>query len=177
MLQAVMVCVWHLTRGGLFISEHPAPPQDAEKASIWTSAILQLLLQHPDISLRIFNQWQWGAPVRKPTGLLSLRVPRLAKAMYDCADPDAVLPTDVAIGKDQHGHFKTAVCKEYPDRFSKGLAKAVIDQICTNQRSNSEPFSLLSLSDPELANWLKEALLECTAIRANQSHLPDYHGH
>ena len=177
MLQAVMVCVWHLTRGGIFISEHPAPPQDPEKASIWTSAILRLLIQHPDISLRIFNQWQWGAPVRKPTGLLSLRVPRLAKAMYDCADPDAKPPTAIAIGTDHQGHFKTAVCKEYPDRFSKGLAKAVIDQICTTQRSGSEPFSLLSLSDPEVTTWLREALAECTVIRANQSHLPDYQGH
>ena len=105
MLQAVMVCIWHLNRGGLFLSEHPAPPTDQSKASIWTSAIIRLLLEHPDISLKIFNQWQWGAPVKKPTGLMSLRIPRLAGSMYHCADASATFPTEVAIGKDEHGQF------------------------------------------------------------------------
>ena len=38
MLQATMVCIWHVVFGGLFLSEHPAPPGDDSKASIWTSA-------------------------------------------------------------------------------------------------------------------------------------------
>ena len=176
MLQAVMACIWHLTRGGLFLSEHPAPPSDVSKASIWTSAIIQLLLQHPDIHLRVFNQWQWGAPVKKPTGLMSLRLPRLAASMYACVDAEALLPKDVAIGKERDGHFKTAVCKEYPKRFSQGLAKAVIDQLCTEWRHGTGQFSLLSIHDLPTTTWLQDALLECTTIFSNSTHLPDYQG-
>lgn len=176
MLQATMACIWHLTRGGLFLSEHPAPPHDTSKASIWTSAILQLLLQHPDIHLRVFNQWQWGAPVKKPTGLMSLRLPRLTASMYACADPEAVPPKDVAIGMDWNGHFKTAVCKEYPKKFSQGLAKAVIDQLCTEWRQGIGQFSLLSIHDLQTTTWLHDALLECTTIYSNSTHMPDYQG-
>ena len=82
MLQVVMVCIWHLIRGGTFLSEHPAPPGDPEKAAIWTSAIIQLLRGHPDVRLQIFDQWKWGSLVKKPTGLLSLRLPHLAKSMH-----------------------------------------------------------------------------------------------
>lgn len=176
MLQAIMACIWHLTRGGIFLSEHPAPPTDPDKASIWTSAIIQLLLAHPDISLRIFNQWQWGAPVKKPTGLMSLRLPFLGRSMYACADGAATFPTEVAIGKDAQGQFKTAVCKEYPPLFSQGIAKAVIDQLCTDFRAGVQPCNLPN-DDQFLREWLREALLDCTVIHQHSTHLPDYQGH
>ena len=43
MFQAFMACTWHLVLGGLFLSEHPAPPDDTDKASVWTSAYILLL--------------------------------------------------------------------------------------------------------------------------------------
>ena len=134
MLQALMACTWHIVLGGLYLSEHPAPPGDADKASVWTSAFVLLLKKHPDIALQIFDQWRWGAPVRKPTGLFSLRLPHLVRSMFACADKGAKYPTQIAIGKDADGKFKTAVCKEYPPVFAAGMAKAIVDQLCTDRR-------------------------------------------
>ena len=174
MLQAVMVCIWHLLYGGVFLSEHPAPPEDEAKASILTSAIIQLLLKHPDIALCISDQWKWGAEVRKPTGLFSLRMPQLARSMYTCADLNAKFRQQVAIGKDHEGKFKTAVCKEYPPLFAAGLAKAVVDQLCTEKRQRTS--QSFAPSDPDLLEWLHEAMSESSRIFEHSTHLPDYQG-
>lgn len=174
MMQAVMACIWHLLYGGLYLSEHPAPPGDETKGSIWTSAIIQLLRQHPDISLRIFDQWKWGAEVKKPTGLLSLRMPHLGRSMYACADLNATFPKQVAIGKDQDGNFRTAVCKEYPPLFSAGLAKAVVDQLCTVRHQRT--CQSFVLQDTDLSRWLFEAMEGSSRIYERSTHMPDYQG-
>lgn len=175
MLQALMACTWHLVMGGLFLSEHPAPPDDADKASVWTSAYVLLLKTHPDLALKIFDQWRWGAPVRKPTGLFSLRLPNLVRSMFACADKGAKYPTQIAIGKDEHGKFKTAVCKEYPPLFAAGMARAIVDQLCTDKRQIAS-HRLLSLDFVSLREWVLEALEASSVIFENSTHLPDYQG-
>ena len=70
MLQVITVCIWHVLFGGLYLS-----PTDDSKASIWTSAVIILLRQHPDIQFKLFDQWKWGATVKKPMGFLGLRLP------------------------------------------------------------------------------------------------------
>lgn len=175
MLQALMACTWHIVLGGLFLSEHPAPPGDADKASVWTSAFVLLLKKHPDIALQIFDQWRWGAPVRKPTGLFSLRLPHLVRSMFACADKGAKYPTQIAIGKDADGKFKTAVCKEYPPLFAAGMAKAIVDQLYTDRRQFA-CHRLLSLDSSSLKQWVHEALEASSWIFENSSHLPDYQG-
>jgi len=57
--------------------------------------------------------------------------------MYACIDPLAKYPQQTAIGKDEFGKFRTAVCKEYPPHFSAGMARAIIDQLCTEVRNGS----------------------------------------
>jgi hypothetical protein len=175
MFQAFMACIWHLVLGGLFLSEHPAPPDDTDKASVWTSAFIQLLKNHPDIALRIFDQWRWGAPVRKPTGLFSLRLPHLARSMFACADKGAKYPTETAIGKDKDGNFKTAVCKEYPPLFAAGMARAIVDQLCTDRRQFAcHRFASLELTS--LKSWVCEALEASSQMYEHSTHLPDYQG-
>jgi hypothetical protein len=175
MFQAFMACIWHLVLGGLFLSEHPAPPDDTDKASVWTSAFIQLLKNHPDIALRIFDQWRWGAPVRKPTGLFSLRLPHLARSMFACADKGARYPTETAIGKDKDGNFKTAVCKEYPPLFAAGMARAIVDQLCTDRRQFAcHRFASLELTS--LKSWVCEALEASSQMYEHSTHLPDYQG-
>ena len=177
MLQATMVCIWHVVFGGLFLSEHPAPPADDSKASIWTSAIICLLRDHPDIQLQLFDQWRWGAVVRKPTGLLGLRLPKLHRSMYACIDPLAKYPQQTAIGKDEFGKFRTAVCKEYPPHFSAGMARAIIDQLRTEVRNGSRRSCEFDFEEGPVRNWLCEALRESSMIWANSSFMPDYQGH
>lgn len=175
MLQAVMVCVWHVLFGGLYLSEHPAPPADDSKASIWTSAIISLL-RHPDIQLKLFDQWKWGAAVKEPMGLLGLRLPHLNRSMYACADLTAKYPQQTAIGKDEFGSFRTAACKEYSPHFSAGLARSIIDQLCADVRNGDCRSSEFTTEDGPLCHWLHEALQESSRIRANSSFLPDYQG-
>ena len=126
MLQAITICIWHVLFGGLYLSEYPIPPADDSKASIWTSAIISLLRQHPDIQLKLFDQWKWGATVKKPMGLLGLRLPYLHRSMYVCVDLTAKYPQQTATGKDELGSFRAATYKEDPPHFSAGMARSVI---------------------------------------------------
>ena len=124
-LQGLLLLSYQIVGGGCFISEHPAPPRDATRPSIWTSPWLQVLRQHPELKLHITPQWPFGAGVPKPTGLLALRLPMLRKSLYSHADPDAVRPKEVAIGRKSDGSFKTSEHKEYPSRFCAGLTQAI----------------------------------------------------
>ena len=71
-LQTAVALTYQLIYGGYAISEHPGEPQDPNLPSIWRTAILQLLMKHPQIRLHRVAQWRWGATVYKPTGLLAV---------------------------------------------------------------------------------------------------------
>ena len=113
--------------------------------------------------------------MRKPTGLFSLRLPHLARSMFACADKGAKYPTETAIGKDKHGNFKTAVCKEYPPLFAAGMARAIVDQLCTDRRQFAcHRFASLELTS--LKSWVCEALEASSQMYEHSTHLPDYQG-
>ena len=131
---------------------------------------------HPDVRLQTVDQWRWGASVRKPTGLMSLRIPYLMKSMFACVDKHAKYPRDVAIGKDRSGEFKTAICKEYPPHFSAGLARAVIDQFCADLRHGRRRDCAFSDEDLHRSQWLVEAAQASAVVPAHSSYLPDYQG-
>eukprot|EP00435_Cladocopium_sp_Y103_P051685 s421_g16.t1 len=105
-LQVTLLMAYQLTRGGYFVSEHPAPPSRPERASIWTSPWLALLRSHPDINLHVIPQWQFGATVPKPTGLLAMRLPKFLHSLYKKADPSLRKPTAVAIGRNDRAQRK-----------------------------------------------------------------------
>ena len=111
-------CVWalciHITMGGVYVAEHPAPPTEVSRPSIWTSPIIQLLLGLPDLVLHCVAQYRWGAEAVKPTGLLVWDMPFFRRDMYSLALTDVAKPTVAAIGTDSTGQFRTARHKEYP---------------------------------------------------------------
>lgn len=91
-----MAC--HCIHGGAMIPEHPAPPRDPGRASVWTSPAACLLRGHPGTRLHIVKKYVWGAPVPKPTGLMAMnflyspiqRIPRtLQRGSCLCASPGA----------------------------------------------------------------------------------------
>eukprot|EP00435_Cladocopium_sp_Y103_P055564 s1033_g18.t1 len=127
-LQTLYVAALHLAHGGVFLSEHPACPDDPQKASVWRTAIVELLRMLPECHLHTFPQWKWGSKTPKPTGLLCLGLPMAARSMYSCADETLTYPQSVAQGVGDDGHFRTAACKEYPPLFCKGLAKTLTDR-------------------------------------------------
>ena len=171
-LQGAVLIAYQVITGGYFISEHPAPPTDETRASIWTSPWIQLLREHPDVHLHLVPQWRFGATVPKPTGLLSLRLPYFLRSLYLHSDDSIVKPKAVAIGRDSEGNFKTSCHKEYPARFSAGLARAVTDQLDRDIRfGRVGPPGNCPAS---LYRWITEAEEACSAVRQCARWLPDF---
>lgn len=173
-LQTLFIAVLHLASGGVFLSEHPACPEDEEKASIWRSALVELLRKDPDCKLQTFAQWRWGSATPKPTGLLSIRLPSLAKSMYACADQTLTYPAKIAQGVDEQGRFNTAACKEYPPLFCRALAKAFTDQFEASMRSSQ--VINCTVDDLSLHQWLHEAAVESSPIYDFTTYRPDFQG-
>jgi hypothetical protein len=119
-LQGLVLLGYQVVKGGLYVSEHPAPPRDDRRPSIWTSPWMQLMRAHPDINLHIIPQWPFGATVPKPTGLLALRLPKFRYSLFKHADREACRPKEVAIGRNADGSFRTSKHKEYPPRSCAG---------------------------------------------------------
>ena len=58
-LQGMQVFAHHVTSGGYYISEHPAPPQELERPTVWRAPLTMLMRQHPDAALYTSN-WTVG---------------------------------------------------------------------------------------------------------------------
>ena len=59
-LQYAFAAASHLAHGGFYVGEHPALPRDADRPSIWSSPVIELLRQHPDAHLHQ-DQFRYGA--------------------------------------------------------------------------------------------------------------------
>ena len=53
-LQTLAVLAWILVAGGSFVSEHPFPPKDEWKVSVFRTPLAKLLLQIPEVNLGCF---------------------------------------------------------------------------------------------------------------------------
>ena len=161
----------HLLHGGCFVSEHPARPRDDTRPSVWTSAIIEILLKHPSIQLTHIAQYRWGASAVKPTGLLHYNMPTFCRDLYSASDPSACKPTEVAIGRDSSGQFRTAQHKEYPDRFCRGLALTLVQFLSGVEQRKK--FEVRHCPDAQLLDWIRLAAMSCSAFTRG-SWLPDY---
>lgn len=129
-LQCIWVLCIHIVYGGCYVAEHPALPFDVTRPSIWSSPIVQLLLQLPGLHLHHVAQYRWGAEAVKPTGLLTWATPFFPRDLYDKALDGAAKPTTVAIGTDEHGRFRTSRHKEYPGPVCTAIANTFARQFC-----------------------------------------------
>eukprot|EP00435_Cladocopium_sp_Y103_P032523 s3226_g8.t1 len=173
-LQTLFIAALHIVFGGIFLSEHPACPEDTELASIWRSAVVELLRALPECQLQNFPQWRWGSLTPKPTGLLNVRLPSLARSMYDCMDSTLKYPERIAQGIGADGRFCTAACKEYPPLFCKALAKSITDRLDHALRQHD--LVDVSVESADLHQWLKEASLESATVYSFTTIRPDYQG-
>ena len=173
-LQVMQVLSRHVTMGGLFVAEHPAPPRDKSRPSIWASALVETFLALPELRLFTVKQSKWGARAPKPTGLLALRLPYFIADLHQCAAPTPDEELETAIGlDDETGQFRTAKYKEYPPAFCAGIANVIAAQLRRNwvrrQCRATEP-------DSDLLTWVNEAAQASKEVRANAQFLPDYQG-
>ena len=146
---ATLMAIW----GGVMVSEHPAVPRDPERASIWTSPMMQLLRSLPQVVLHQLSQWEWGACTPKPTGFLAVNAPSFRCSMYKWRKSDAVKPASCAMGVDSTGQYLTAPMKEYPPALSGGLAQSVYDQLRVRFRQSGVRVCGLEERD---AAWMQE---------------------
>ena len=165
-------------QGGFAVSEHPGPPKDQSRATVWIAEPVQLMLQDQEaFHLTIVQQWRWGAQAVKPTGLLNLRLPSLREDMNRWQLNNPVRPQWQAIGYDSElGCFRTAALKEYPALFSKGLASAFIQAISKVARTGH--LREESMSGPQISvqveRWYDQVRVACTKIDAQATWLPDF---
>ena len=170
-LQGLLLLSYQIVGGGCFISEHPAPPWDASRPSIWTSPWLQVLRQHPDLKLHMRRS---GRLELVFLSRRALRLPMFTRSLYRHADPAALRPTAVAIGRKSDGTFKTSEHKEYPSRFCAGLAQAITDFLDHNLRTGRARSVPSQDVDFDLHRWIVEAKEACEEIRQGAAWLPDY---
>ena len=108
--------------GGL---EHPAPPADETRASIWRLPLLQFLMEWPEFETLDISQGLWGAKSRKPTRLLLLNLKKMVPELRRW-QLTGTLPTGVSIGLTDSGEWATSALKEYPPALCAGLASGFL---------------------------------------------------
>ena len=175
-LQGLQVLAHHICQGGYYISEHPAPPLELERPTVWRAPLTRLLRQHPDVALHVIGQWEWHADAVKPTGLLSLRMPRLIRSMRSVPNLKVVKPKTVTIGTDHTGRFKTAGLKEYPEKLSEAFARALTDKLTEDLRGGSWRQVLGAEDCTDLWRWVERTTEAGMAESVLTRWLPDYQG-
>ena len=108
-------------QGGVGGLEHLAPPSDPSLASIWRLPLLSFLMSWPEFNFIEVSQGLWGAPSRKPTGLLLLNLHRMIPVLRQWQLASEI-PKGTSIGVNEAGFWATSYLKEYPPAFCGGLA-------------------------------------------------------
>ena len=117
--------------GGIGGLEHPGPPQDQQKASIWRLPLLTFLCEWPEFDFLEVSQGLFGAQSRKPTGLLLLNMSRMVPELRKW-QLTTTMPKGASIGKTATGEWATGVLKEYPPAFCAGLANGFVATLRTH---------------------------------------------
>ena len=159
-LQTLWGSTCMLRWGGVFVAEHPAPPDDPTRPSEWTAPVTLKLRSLRNARLHIVQQWKFGSPPPKPTGLFVTNHFRFASSLQKWEDASLMKPPPAKMGRTSTG-YTTAVMKEYPWRLSHALAQAIYDRIDTVWRHRQA--TLRSTSEAELT-WMRQIAALCAPI-------------
>ena len=129
-----MMVLLHAT-GAVGALEHPAPPATPTSASIWRAEIALLLSRLPGFERIDFAQGLLGAKSPKPTSILALHLPDLARQIRQGRVRDD-LPQAASIRRDTLGRWQTTSLKEYPPAMCRALAASFASAIA---RSTVDP--------------------------------------
>ncbi len=155
MLNSMLLEVLISWAGGGSIMEHPAIPENEEYASIWRTLIHRhLIMRAPMAQMVRIEQWRYGAPSVKPTILRGLGLPKLAKHLHACKQPDLKRPTTVLAGFDRtKGCFRTSAAKEYPAGLCEALVRSAFQSLKLRLlRSGTKPVQWQDF-DPSARSW------------------------
>ena len=158
--------------GGCGFIEHPQWPLWAIKhdpASIWSSKQARWIKTLACCSVVSFDQCIVGAPAKKPTTLLLLRLDSLRHELL-CTGHAGRCPHRAGAheklqGRTDQGVFRTAVGKVYPPGLNKAIGRAV----CRYARATFAG-ELLQTSMPETFSCYQQQVFE-----SNDVVQPDFH--
>ena len=170
-LQVMWSAAMAALHGGLYISEHPAPPQDATRASVWTAPLMCLIRTLPPVRFQVLSQWLWGAATPKPTGFLTVNIPHFKASMEQWKVLGLTKPSACGMGLNPEGEFRTAPMKAYPPALCGGLAQAIYDQLHRQVRHGH--LSCCSLPPSELL-WLQQAAELSAYVDGSRGMKPDF---
>lgn len=149
--------------GGVAILEHPAAPPEEDKASIWRTPIMQLLLKLPEFFQLTIAQGLWGAQSAKPTTLAVLNAPNLCRVLHQ-GRVTTELPHGISIGRDDSGAWSTSKLKEYPPGLCLALAQGIL-----------EALSHVSLDENiQVSSQLKELSCSLVCTEYGDTYGPDF---
>ena len=120
----IMCFVLQAARGLFAMLEHPAPPKDISKVSIWRTK-LWITVRCLNITEITILQGYYGAPSVKPTTLAFTGQHPNLEALFHRHRSCSTLPTEVSVGKDSSGEFKTSRLKAYPGALCKAMASVL----------------------------------------------------
>ena len=91
------------------------------------------------------QQWRHGSSEIKPTTLLYANN-QIPMVLDEFALTGVERPTTHLICRDQHGHFRTSVAKEYPSNLCECFAQSIwrrISELCIRSTASSpEPYAV-----------------------------------
>ena len=121
MFFVLMLMVIQASHGLFGCMEHPAPPKEDFKPSIWRTWLWQFLM-HLGIGCQLIRQGYFGSPSSKPTTFaFTIPLTDVAQTFREHQIRDD-LPQQVTIGKNADGSFATAALKEYPPALCRALS-------------------------------------------------------
>ena len=164
--------------GGMSLKEHPAPPRDLEKVSIWRNPTHSaLLLPLPNAHMHSVEQWRYGSKAIKPTTLRTVNMgskESVAALLRSTELPAPVKPFLQLSGRDEMGSFRTAAAKEYPKWLSFSIATTTLVSLKRRLTEEGPRFCTKNLSREE-CDWL-ESLMCKSDQYLRSTFLPDYQG-
>ena len=129
---AIDAAWWFAAAGGCFFLEHPqyACWLGRPLPSIWRLEPIRLLKRLHCVSVISFDQCTLGAPSRKPTTLLLVRLPGVRDSIRAAGDHGRCHHARGAhlalVGREARGAFRTAAAKEYPPGLCQVVARGFV---------------------------------------------------
>ncbi|CAL1168813.1 unnamed protein product [Cladocopium goreaui] len=165
LLRGLWLCIPIALTGGAVMLEHPAPPYQEDRPSIFRTGLVTLLLREGWLFRRhTFQQWRHGSKGVKPTTLLFANN-KIPDVLAEFALRGIERPTEALIGRNESGKFKTEVAKEYPSNLCSCFATAIWRHI------EKLPLGI----EGEAPSCFAVELADASArVDPDRSYLPDY---
>ena len=139
LLRAMVTMLYACAARGIpGVMEHPAPAHwQPRAASVFRTAEILRLRQHPHVELLTVDQCMFGQSARKPTCFLTVFMPALKTRLQDMENGGRCTHAhghQTALGLDEHGQFKTTRLKAYPTALCAWLARGFEGYMQENTR-------------------------------------------